>query len=254
MGDSVAAELLKLRSLRSSWVVLAASVLAIAAGGVLAVLITADFDGSSLERRATFDSADMSVVIIPLLALVTASVAAAVFTGEYGSGLIRTTLTGVPSRRKLFAAKTLVVGLVAFALGQVVSFALFGLTLAAVGDRPAPIAPWTSAAAGVPSAVASGSIIAVVCLLALGLGAVVRSTAGTLVTVAVLLYVVPGLAAFLPAAVSDWVFALWLLNLAPQMVGGDGSLLSPVGAVAVAVGYAVVPLGCGWFLFSRRDA
>ncbi|WP_018686425.1 ABC transporter permease [Actinokineospora enzanensis] len=255
LRDAYSAELLKLRSLRSTRTVPAAALLAVVAGAVLAILLTNDFDASPPDLRAHFASADPSILITPVLGLALAAIAAPVFTAEYGTGAIRATMIGVPARRKLFTAKALTVASIAAAAGMVVSFALYALTTWVVGDRPAPLAPWPTPIDGVPSALANGTIVVVVALLALGLGAALRSTAGALVTVTLLLFVLPGLGLFLPPPATEWITSMSLVNLAPAISGTTtDTVLSPAAAVIVALAYAAVPLALGWLRFSRRDA
>lgn len=254
MNDVLRSEWLKLRSVRSSWSVPAVTVFAPALGALMAVLITAEFDRSSAELRATFAPADMSIVMLPLVQLAVGAVAALVITSEFGTGMIRPTLVSVPGRSVLFGAKALVVGAVALVTGLVASFGLYAVSWAAVGDRPAPIRPWESVESGLMTPVAGGIAVTVAALLALGLGAAIRSTAGTLVTVTVLIFVVPGMAALLPAPWDERVFAVSLLNLAPQLAGGADMVLSPLGAAIAAVTYAVIPLGMGAVSLKRRDA
>jgi ABC-2 type transport system permease protein len=150
-------------------------------------------------------------------------------------------------RRTGWAAASLVTRLVA-------SFGMYAASWAAVGDRPAPIRPWESVESGLMTPVAGGIVVTVVALLALGLGAAIRSTAGTLVTVTVLIFVVPAMAALLPSPWDERVFGVSLVNLATALAGSADTVLSPVAAAIVAAAYAVIPLGAGAMVLTRRDA
>ncbi|SDJ31458.1 ABC-2 type transport system permease protein [Actinokineospora alba] len=255
MKNTMLSEWLKIRSLRSSWAVPVVAVLTVAVGGLLAALITAEFDRSTPERQALFASADMSVVLLPLVELTVAAVAALVITGEYGTGSIRPTMVGVPRRSVLFGAKSLVVGAAALVTGLVASFAMYALSWIAVGDRPAPIRPWESVEAGLTTPIAGAVAVTVVALLALGLGTALRSTAGAVVSVTVLIFVVPIISTLLPAPWDMRVYAVSLLHLPPQLAGtAPDALLSQGAALLLAAGYALVPLAVGAWLLARRDA
>lgn len=255
MRNALLSEWSKIRTLRSSWSVPVVAVLAVALGGLLAALITAEFDRASPEERALFSSADMSVVLLPIVELTVAAVAALVITGEYGTGSIRPTMVGVPRRSVLFGAKTLVVGAAALVTGLVASFSMYALSWLAIGDRPAPIRAWESVEAGLTTPLAGAVAVTVVALLALGLGAALRSTAGAVVSVTVLIFVVPIISMLLPAPWDLRVYSVSLLHLPPQLAGTAADpLLSQGAALLLAAGYALVPPAVGAWLLTRRDA
>lgn len=145
--------------------------------------------------------------------------------GEYGTGLIRTTLTAVPHRATVLAAKAVVLG------GTV---AVAG-TVAVLGSLPAALSgqdPDGRAAAG------SVLHLTLVALLALGIAAVVRDSAAGIGVVLGLLYVLPAVS----RAVGD---PHWqrLLQQAGPASGGPG----------VTAGWAAAALAAGVVLLSRRD-
>lgn len=258
MTDTIAAEWLKLRSVRSTYFSLGFVLLAIAFGTVITALMTADFDASPLSEQEHFGRADMAPVILPFVQLAVATLAALAITSEYGTGMIRASLVANPRRPRFYAGKAVVVGAVAFVAGQV---AAFGMALAAwliAGDRPAPLRPWETFADAVPISFAAGLSITVVGLVALGLGTALRSTAATLVTVTGLVFVLPVIATFLPASWGEWVTSASMLSLPGELAGVDdwgipGSL-SQTGAAATMAAYVVLALGAGWLSLRHRDA
>jgi hypothetical protein len=258
MNDIIAGEWAKIRSLRSTYYLLGAALLAIVVGAVLSFLIVTSWDDSSATDKAHFPGADASIVVLPFVLCVVAAFGGLAITGEYGSGMMRTSLVAVPQRRALLWGKATVVAAVAFVLGQVVSFGITLIELPIVGDRPAPINPWPHglASAAAP-AFASGLLVAMVTLVALGLGAVIRSTAGMLVSMITLLYVLPSVVAFLPSPWDVRVAAVLPLNLATALASSaatTNSPLSPTGAALLMVGYVAVALGAGAYVMSTRDA
>lgn len=258
MNDVIASEWAKVRSLRSTYYLLGVTLLAIVVGAVLSMLIVTSWDQASTADKAHFPGADAGVVVLPFVLCVLAAFGGMVITGEYGSGMMRTSLVAAPQRRALLLGKAAVVAVVAFVVGQVVSFGITLIELAVIGNRPAPINPWPHgfASAAMP-AFATGLLVAVVALVALGLGTVIRSTAGTLVTMITLLFILPSVVAFLPSPWDIRIAAVLPLNLATALANSTTTIsspLSPLGAGLLMVGYVVVSLGAGAIAFTKRDA
>jgi ABC-2 type transport system permease protein len=97
-------------------------------------------------------------------------------------------------------------------------------------------------------------------LVGLGLGTAIRSTAGAVMAVAALLFVLPGLVAYIPPPWNARIAAFLLPNLVPQMADerlstrlGDG-LLPPWAALVVLIAYPAIALTIGSYLLRRRDA
>jgi hypothetical protein len=122
--------------------------------------------------------------------VVTGSVGAIAVSGEYTSGLIRTTFAAVPDRRAMTAAKVTVMAVVMSALGAVVAGTSFGVTQAILRDHRG----LSLGAPGALRAVAASALLAPLCaLVGMALGAVVRHAAGTVVTVVGVLLLFPTL-------------------------------------------------------------
>ncbi|HJP79903.1 MAG TPA: ABC transporter permease [Pseudonocardiaceae bacterium] len=258
MNDIIAAEWAKVRSLRSTYYLVGAALLAIIVGAALCFMITNSWDHSSVADRAHFPGADAGVVVLPFVLCVLAAFGGMAVTGEYGSGMMRTSLIAVPQRRALLLGKTAVVAVVAFVLGQVVSFGITLAELAIIGGRPAPINPWPHglASAAMP-AFASGLLVTMVGLVALGLGTVIRSTAGMLVSMITLLFVLPSIVVFLPSPWNLRIDAILPLHLATALANSTSTIsspLSPAVAGLLMIGYVVVAIGAGAFVISKRDA
>ncbi|MHC3471917.1 DUF1349 domain-containing protein [Streptomyces sp. 7R007] len=193
-------------------------------------------------------------------------------TTEYKRGLIRTTFTAVPSRLKVLAAKTTVIAAVTFVTGLLataVGFTLAQRQLRANGFKP-PIFPDLSVLDDPALRAVAGSavLLALVAVLALGVGVALRSTAGAIATVVVLV-ILPQILSFafpLPAA-------QWLLRVTPaagfaiqqglthypqvqhNCLPESGCYpLSPWPGLAVLAAYAVAALLLAAWSLRRRDA
>ncbi|AZM52420.1 ABC transporter permease [Streptomyces sp. WAC 01529] len=196
--DLLAAEWIKLRSLRSTYWVLGG-------GALLVIGINANSAWTNARRLADmppppagtaphfgFDPLHTAFVepAWQLFMVLAATVGALSVFGEYTSGLIRTTFTAVPDRRAVIAAKTVVVAAVLCGLGAVVAGVSFGVTQALLRDEGG----LSIGDPGALRAVVASALLAPVCaLVGMALGAVVRHAAGTVVAVVGTLLLLPAL-------------------------------------------------------------
>ncbi|MGW8764166.1 ABC transporter permease subunit [Streptomyces sp. NPDC055815] len=230
--DLLAAEWIKLWSLRSTpW---AFAVGAVAALGVNLNATLADHrnypnypDGIKelfVPIWAMRDAFTLGGAMVFILA--TGSIGALMIVGEYGTGQIRTTFAAVPARRALVAAKTLVLAAVMLVYGALVAGVSFAATQAVLDGRGVGMGFGDE---GVLRAVAASALLAPVCALAgFGLGALLRHTATTIVSLT-------GLLLLLPALMDErnrW--GATLLHALPQ---GAWKRLTEVGVSPVPVDY-----------------
>lgn len=194
--DLVAAEWIKLRSLRSTWIAYGATAVAVVAFNAGTAYDTyshwtersaadrGDFvrDGIPLQEAFTANAA-----IVMMLAL--GALGAMAVLGEYGSGTIRATFAAVPDRRSVLAAKAVVVAAGTTVFGAFVAGVSFAATQAILDGRDAGVSLGDPGAGRV---VLASALLAPVCALAgLALGTVIRHTAATMVAVVVVLLVLP---------------------------------------------------------------
>jgi ABC-type transport system involved in multi-copper enzyme maturation permease subunit len=204
-------------------------------------------------------------------ALIAVIVVAAMFmTAEYRRGLIRVTLAASPRRGRVLAAKAVVIGTVAFIAGLIGGVAAVPIgeqLLRSNGNFILPASTLTQ----VRVVAGTAAVLAVAAVLALALGALVRSSTAA-ITIAIVAIVLPYLMVnalpVLPAAASDWLLrvtpaaALSIqqsLPRYPQVVAsytpGNGYYpLAPWAGLAVLCGYTAVVMGLAVILLRRRDA
>ena len=193
--DLLAAEWIKLWSLRSTSGALAAGALAvigICANSARSNVHLIRANGTE-EQRLAIDP--LHAAFVPdaylLLMIVAAAVGAVTVSGEYTSGLVRATFAAVPARRQVVAAKAFVVGAVLLVFGAAVAGISFGLTQA-IYDQVRIGLP--VGAPGALRAIAASAVLAPVCGLAgMAVAALVRHGAGAVVTAVVVLAVLPRL-------------------------------------------------------------
>ncbi|WP_042393171.1 ABC transporter permease [Streptacidiphilus carbonis] len=195
--DLLAAEWLKLWTLRSNWWAIGLSGLALIAmnaNGALAdytywANYSQDVRDGFVPYGSLSDAFTNNAGICLLLAA--GCIGAINVTGEYSTGLIRVSIAAVPARRSLLAAKIAVVSAVMTAYGFVVAFASFWITQAILSGRHAGVS--ISQPGAVHVIVVSALLAPVSALVGMGLGALIRHSATTMVTVIVLLLLLPNL-------------------------------------------------------------
>ncbi|MFG2651873.1 ABC transporter permease subunit [Streptomyces sp. NPDC048436] len=193
-------------------------------------------------------------------------------TAEYRRGMIRTTFVASPRRGRVLVAKAVVVGAVAFAAGLVASLASYLLSMPVLrdnGHKP-PLFPEFALTDGLVlrAVLGTAALLALIAVLALGLGALLRSTAAAITTVIVVIVLPLILVSVLPLGLSQWLqrltpvagFAIQETTPRYDQVSSlclpeDGCY--PQGALAgfaTLAAYAVVVLGIAVWRIRKRDA
>jgi ABC-2 type transport system permease protein len=253
--DVLRSEWTKLRSVRSTyWTLLAAVATTIGLGAILSAFYTANYTTMKAADTAAFDPTSYSLSGLILSQLAIGVMGALVITSEYGTGMIRTTFAAVPQRRLVLGAKAMVFTAVTVVIGVASCLVAFFLSQAILSGHHLQT---TIGAPGVLRAVIGGGLyLAVLGLLALGIGAIIRHTAGAVAAVFGLVLVVPGIAIFLPSS--------WSNTISPYLPSNAGRAvfsvtlqphtLAPWTGFAVFCAYAAAALLVAGFLLTRRDA
>jgi ABC-type transport system involved in multi-copper enzyme maturation permease subunit len=238
------------------------------AGGTFTVTGSGDIAPASADGGGTPIEQTLLGAFGGLIAVIV--VAAMFMTAEYRRGLIRITLTASPRRGQVLAAKAVVIGAVTFIAGLAGSAAAVLLgerLLRSNGNYILPVSTLTE----IRVIAGTAAVLAVAAVLALALGALLRSSAAAItaaITAIVLPYLLAITLAVLPAGAADWVlrvtpaagFAIQqTLVQYPQVTASytpaNGYYpLAPWAGFAVLCGYAVLALGLAVILIRRRDA
>jgi ABC-2 type transport system permease protein len=174
---TIRAEWTKLWSVRSTLVcVLVTVVLTV---GVTALLSSAVAAGEAETSGQLPSAADLASVGATFGQFGLLALATLVITSEFATGSIRLTLAGTPSRWRLVVGKAVVVAVVTY----VSAFAAVVLATSVA----APILG-VSATSVAPSAAKAAAAMTLLGLIVLGIGALLRSTAGTIVTAVAMLF------------------------------------------------------------------
>lgn len=256
-GRLLRAEWTKLWSLRSTrWSLLAAFV-AMAAGGIVSAAVSmSQWSQLSAHDRATFDSVDTSVIGLNGAQLAIGVLGVLVFSGEYSTGMIHASLMAAPRRLPVLWAKIGVFAAVTFALMLLASTISFFAVQLIVGAHD------QQHAIGDPGAlrvvVGAALFLTVLGVMTIGMGALVRSSAGGIAMFVGVLLIVRLLVKFLPSSIADSVVP-FLPGLAGTTVAThtqfeEAHHLSPWGGLAVFCGYAALAVAAGAVVLTRRDA
>lgn len=240
-------ELIKLRSVRSTWWLLAFFAVSMIGLGIL-TQSTLTPGIMSPAARAGFDPTHHGFTGAFIGEIVIGVFGVLAVTGEYSSGLIRATLAAVNRRGAAFAAKAAVVGAAALACSEVLAFVTFFAGEAALRSS----VPHASLGQpGVARAVLLlGVYLFLIALTGVGLGALLRHGAAAIGVLLGLLFALPLVISALPHGQTIDKF----LPEPPTAVKPLAGTLSPGAALAMTCLYAAVILGAGYWAFTRRDA
>ena len=182
---------------------------------------------------------------------------------EYGTGLIRVTFVAEPRRRIVLIAKALAVGGAVLVVGVLASALMFQIAsslLAGNGFNASIGYPeWSLTDPEVLRAVGGTAVyLALIALLSLGVGALLRHTAAAISTVTALLVVPVFFVELLPDHISER-----LLQLSPMTAGlaiqrsielPDSVPIDPWVGLGVACLWAVGAMAAALWVIGRRDA
>jgi ABC-2 type transport system permease protein len=257
MADSIKAEWIKFRTLRSTYITLGVTVLlAIGVGALISWATGSHYANSSVSNKATWDPTSNSLSGMAFAQLAVAVLGVIIVAGEYSSGMIRTSLAAVPRRSRWLAAKAIVFTVVVLVLGEISAFVAFLIGQPIIGSY-AGVPHTTLGDPGVLRAViGAGLYLAVIGLVAMGLGALVRNTAGGISIIVALIFVLPAVSNALPSSWGHSVRKYWPTEAGSQIasVVRAAHTLSPWAGLADFVIFAAIVLGAAFVLLLRRDA
>lgn len=255
--SALACEWIKLRSVRSTYLALAAAAVAAVAVGYLVthyVAATTNWATLSPHAKAEWDPVSYSLGGLAIAQLAFGTLGVLVISSEYATGLIRTTFAAVPQRRTVLAAKATVAGALTLVAGEATAFAAF------FGGQWALSAKHLNAALTDPGVLrgvlAAGLYLAIITVVGLGLGAIIRHTAGAIAALFVLVFLIPQVIHAMPAPWATRIGKYMLDNAGQQMTAlhGASAYFPPGRSLIVCLAYAAVALAAAAILITLRDA
>ncbi|MEA2147782.1 MAG: type transport system permease protein [Solirubrobacteraceae bacterium] len=252
----IRSEATKLRSLRSTrWSLLAALVAMAGLGPLIAAVQMGRWSQLDPGERLRFDSINSGIGGYHLAQLAIGVLGVLVISGEYSTGMIRSSLMAVPRRLPVLWAKAGVFAAVTFVLMLVATLVSFVAVQAIVTQHH------VQHSLGDPGAlrtvVGTALFLAVLGILCIGLGGMLRNTAGGIATFVALLFVLPGISAILPSSVNDAISPYLPLNAGTTIAShtfDNSHHLSPWGGFALFCGYAALAVLAAAVTLKRRDA
>jgi ABC-type transport system involved in multi-copper enzyme maturation permease subunit len=255
-GRLLRSEWTKLWTLRSTrWSLLAAFVAVGGVGIVSAAVSMSQWSQLTAHDRATFDPVDTAVIGLNGAQLAIGVLGVLVMSGEYSTGTIHATLLAAPRRLRVLWAKLGVLAAVTFVLMLLASAISFVAVHVIVGahDQQRALDP-----GALRVLVGTALFLAVLGVMAAGMGAVARSPAGGIAMFVGVLLVVRLLLRFLPSSVADSVVAYLPSSagttVATHTLFENAHHLSTWGGFALFCGYAAVAVVAGAVVLARRDA
>jgi ABC-type transport system involved in multi-copper enzyme maturation permease subunit len=287
----IASEFTKIRSVRSTyWTILALIVLSVGISTLIDWGIANHFHNQPGDKAGADTTQASLFVFFQFGQLVIVVLGAMAITSEYSTGMIRTSLTAMPRRGTVYLGKLIVVTSVMLVVSLVTSFIAYFAGQAAFSGSgvasslfhtttiprdvirgPGPQGPGSppsyhflgteviTAGHVLAAIIGTALFVTLVALIAFGLGAIIRHTAGAITSAIGLMFVVAIVIAFLP---DNWRWDI--MRFFPDAAGRVISSTIPqpeaihlwsawpqLGVTAI---WAVVFVGVGGYLFRKRDA
>ena len=251
----------KLHSLRSTrWAMAVTLLLIIGFALIFSGVVAARWPNLSPEDQLRFLTHPLraSLVGVNLAELSIGVLGVLVISGEYMTGMICSSFCAVPNRLPVLWGKAMVFAATTFVLTLPAVLIAFFASQAILASRHIPIGHLQIAFSqpGVPRAVIGAALVLTVMgLFGLGIGAIVRHTAGAIVTLVAIIFVLPPLLGLLP---TDWANAInpYLPSSAADVlwtITPEGHTLAPWAGFALFCGYAALSLAIAAVLLVRRD-
>ena len=260
MRDALHAEWTKLRTVSGpAWLLAATVVLTVAVSAAATAAVKCP-----TGTACPVDTPKLSLTGIEFGQAIVAILAVLMISAEYSTGMIRITLTAMPRRSAVLAAKAVLVAGLVLAAGVIAvggSVLAGRVILPGHGFTPGRGFPLESLADGPTMRAAAGSVLylALIALLSLGIATVVRESAVAIGVVLGLLYLSP---IILSVVAGDPVWAHRLERYAPMNAGLTiqdttglrGLPISPWGGLGVLAAWAAVAMLAGGLVLRWRDA
>ena len=246
----------KFRSLRSTvWTLLTAVVLSIGIGALFSAVTASQYHTFSPGDKANFNPITTSLNGMLFAQLAIGVLGVLLISGEYSTGMIRSSLTAVPRRLPVLWAKLGVFAGVVFSVTLVTSFVSFFLGQALLSSEHLNVA--ISAPGALRSVIGTALYATVAGMIGMALGGLLRNTAAGISTFVAVFFVIPPLTGLLPSSWSSHFVQYLPSNAGEVLFGGARGLahpLAPWTGFGLLCAYAVVMIGFAAWRLRRTDA
>jgi hypothetical protein len=244
----------KLRSVRSTrWTLLIALLLILGIGILACAIFASRWPSLSPHERLDFHPLRQNLAGVNFAQLAFGVLGVLTITAEYSTGMIRSSLAAVPRRLPVLWGKAIVFGAVSFVISLPAILAVFFIGQGILSGRHLDIA--LSHPGVLRALVGAALYLTVMGLFGLGLGAIVRNTAGGIALLVGIMFMLPPLLGLLPASITNSVDPYLPSNAggAVWTVNPDPGTLHPWVGLAVFAGYAALSMAIAAVLMVRRD-
>jgi ABC-2 type transport system permease protein len=249
----------KLRTLRSTRYALFAGVVMTIGFAIIPALVNASrWSTMSVIDKASFRPLETSLIGVTIAQLAIGVLGVLIISGEYSTGMIRSTFSAVPKRLPVLWGKAGVFGLVTLVLAlpsTLIAFFAAQAILKGHSLNGHDIA-LSFSDPGVARAVVGGALyLTLVGLFGLGLGAIFRNTAAGISAFAAILFVIPPLMGVLPASWNNAISPYLPSNAgsAIMQTGNPAHTLAPWTGLGVFAAYTAVAIAIAAIQLRRRD-
>jgi ABC-2 type transport system permease protein len=251
----VASEWTKFITLRSTlWSLGVGMFLTLAFPILFATVTGARWGQMSPHERADRNPLDIALAGVNVAQLAIAVLGVLVITGEYSTGMIRSTMLAVPKRLPVLWAKLGLYAVVSFVLTLPAIIIAFYASQAIL-DRH-HILQISISSSGVFRSLLGGALyVTLVGVFAMAIGAIIRNTAGGIALFAGIFFVIPPLMNIFP---TNWNNAIsrWLPSEAGRQLFAltkDPNRYAQWPSGAIFLGYCVLAIAIAAVLMRRRD-
>ncbi len=252
----ITSEWTKLRSLRSTvWTLLIGITLMIGIGALITAVNASQYHTFNAANRAAFTAIGSSLAGVTFAQLAFGVLGVLVISGEYSTGMIRSSLTAVPARLPVLWAKLAVFAAVVFTLSLTASFTSFSIGQAILSGHHLSVS--LTAPGAVRSVVGAAGYLTLAGMIGVAIGALLRNSAGGISAFVGTFFVIPPLTMLLPDSVSNHLIQYLPSNAGASMYDGATRLtsaLSPTAGTAVLAVYTVVLIAAEASRLQRKDA
>lgn len=249
-GRALRSEWVKLSTVRSTW--WSIGIVAVLTVGI-AALVAQAMDVPGFEPiQAVVSPVQFTVLLAGILGAISV-------TGEYSSGMIRSTLAANPSRGSVLAAKATVVAAFMFVSSLLIFLAAALLVTPIFAGRDMSFA-WDVPAESTLPILAASISMAVFALIGVAFGFLIRSGAGAIAATIGLLFILPIVATIFTGVGAGWE---WIADVAARLpVAASQSAILPqddwglsvLEAYATLAAWVIAGMLAAWAALRTRDA
>jgi ABC-type transport system involved in multi-copper enzyme maturation permease subunit len=224
-------------------------------GAIFSAVTASQYHGFSAADKAAFNPVTTSLNGV-MFAVVAFGVLGVLMTsGEYTTGMVRSSLTAVPRRLPVLWGKLAVFAGTILGVSLVASFISFFLGQALLSSHH--LNATLSAPGALRDVIGAALYMTVAGMMGVALGALFRNTAAGISTFAGVFFVIPPLMGLLPASVSSHIAPYLPSNAGEALFGGTHGLSNPLApwtGFALLCGYTAVLIGAAAWRLRRSDA